>query len=36
MYVDDFLLLAQTLAQQQRVLHTSLIAVDDVFRPLKP
>ena len=35
-YVDDFLLLAQTRAQQQRVLRTSLAAIDDVFRPLEP
>jgi hypothetical protein len=33
-YVDDFLLLAQTQAQQQRVLRSALHSIDDVFRPL--
>jgi hypothetical protein len=34
-YVDDFLLLAQTQHQQQRVLRAALTAIDDVFRPLE-
>ena len=33
-YVDDFLLMAQTQAQQQRVLRSTLQAIDAVFRPL--
>ena len=33
-YVDDFILMAQTLAQRQRVLRATLGAIDDVFRPL--
>jgi hypothetical protein len=33
-YVDDFLLLAQTQAQQHKVLRSTLQAIDDVFRPL--
>ena len=33
-YVDDFLLLAQTLAQQRKVLRATLTAIDDVFRPV--
>ena len=35
-YVDDFLLLAQTEHQRERVLRTTLHAIDDVFRPLSP
>ena len=35
-YVDDFLLLAQTKTQQDRVLRTALNTIDEVFRPLKP
>ena len=35
-YVDDFLLLAQTEPQRTRVLRTALHAIDDVFRPLSP
>ena len=35
-YVDDFLLLAQTKRQQQRVMRAALISIDDVFRPLQP
>ena len=34
-YVDDFLLMAQTRHQQQRVLRASLYAIDQVFRPLE-
>lgn len=34
-YVDDFLLMAQTRTQQQRVLRASLHAIDRVFRPLE-
>ncbi|KAI2512410.1 adenylate kinase [Fragilaria crotonensis] len=33
-YVDDFLLLAQTRPQQRRVLRAALSAIDDVFRPV--
>lgn len=33
-YVDDFLLMAQTRAQQQKVLRSTLLAIDAVFRPL--
>jgi hypothetical protein len=33
-YVDDFLLLAQTHAQQRKVLRSTLLAIDEVFRPL--
>ena len=35
-YVDDFLLLAQTGHQQQKVMRAALTAIDDVFRPLAP
>ncbi|KAI2513452.1 hypothetical protein MHU86_926 [Fragilaria crotonensis] len=35
-YVDDFLLLAQTRPQRQRVLRAALAAIDDVFRPVTP
>ncbi|KAI2499906.1 hypothetical protein MHU86_14576 [Fragilaria crotonensis] len=34
-YVDDFLLLAQTHAQRQKVLRATLQAIDAVFRPLE-
>ncbi len=34
-YVDDFLLLAQTQAQQRKVLRSTLVAIDEVFRPLE-
>ena len=34
-YVDDFLLLAQTKHQQQRVMRATLHAIDDVFCPLE-
>ena len=34
-YVDDFLLLAQTKRQQQRVMRAALHSIDDVFRPLQ-
>jgi hypothetical protein len=34
-YVDDFLLLAQTRHQEQCVLRAALTAIDDVFRPLE-
>ena len=33
-YVDDFLLMAQTAPQKQQVMRASLHAIDDVFRPL--
>ena len=33
-YVDDFLLLAQTRHQQQRVMRAALTGIDFVFRPL--
>ena len=35
-YVNDFLLMAQTLPQQRKVMRAALTAVDDVFRPLAP
>ncbi|KAI2494663.1 adenylate kinase [Fragilaria crotonensis] len=35
-YVDDFLLLAQTKRQQTRVMRAALHAIDGVFRPLQP
>jgi hypothetical protein len=35
-YVDDFLLLAQTRHHQQAVLRAALHSIDDVFRPLCP
>jgi hypothetical protein len=35
-YVDDFLLLAQTATQRRRVMRAALHAIDDVFRPLAP
>lgn len=35
-YVDDFLLLAQTAPQRQRVMRTTLHAIDSVLRPLTP
>ena len=35
-YVDDFLLLAQTQPRTQRVLRTALHSIDAVFRPLAP
>ena len=35
-YVDDFLLMAQTGAQCREVMRTALITIDDVFRPLSP
>ena len=35
-YVDDFLLLAHTQRQRQRVLRAALYSIDDVFRPLAP
>ena len=35
-YVDDFLLLAQTRHQRERVLRTTLHSIDDVFRKLEP
>ena len=34
-YVDDFLLAAQTASQRQQVLRTTLNAIDSVFRPLE-
>ena len=34
-YVDDFLLLAQTRHQQRRVMRAALHSIDDVFRPLE-
>jgi hypothetical protein len=33
-YVDDFLLMAQTARQRERVLRAALYSIDDVFRPL--
>lgn len=33
-YVDDFLLMAQTVPQQVRVMRTTLDSIDQVFRPL--
>lgn len=35
-YVDDFILMAQTEHQKQKVLRASLHSIDDVFRPLAP
>ena len=35
MYVDDFLLLAQTRRRQKRVMHAALHSIGDVFRPLR-
>ena len=35
-YVDDFLLMAQTEAQRREVMRASLHAIDAVFRPLSP
>ena len=35
-YVDDFLLLAQTQHQRQAVTRAALHSIDDVFRPLAP
>ncbi|KAI2501774.1 hypothetical protein MHU86_12694 [Fragilaria crotonensis] len=35
-YVDDFLLMAQTEPQKRNVLRNTLQAIDDVFRPLEP
>ena len=35
-YVDDFLLMAQTRAQRTKVLRSTLHAIDAVFRPLDP
>ena len=35
-YVDDFLLLAQTNAQKRKVMRASLQAIDAVFEPLSP
>ena len=35
-YVDDFLLMAQTAPQRTRVMRTTLAAIDQVFRPLAP
>ena len=35
-YVDDFLLMAQTRAHQRKVMRTTLEAIDAVFRPLMP
>lgn len=35
-YVDDFLLMAQTAPQRTKVLRTTLNAIDQVFRPLAP
>jgi hypothetical protein len=34
--VDDFLLLAQTLHQRQRVMRATLTSIDEVLRPLAP
>ncbi|KAI2503277.1 adenylate kinase [Fragilaria crotonensis] len=34
-YVDDFLLMAQTMSQKRKVLRATLNAIDDVFRPLE-
>ena len=33
-YVDNFLLMAQTAPQRQEVLRATLQSIDDVFRPL--
>ena len=35
-YVDDFLLLAQTAPQRRAVMRSALTAIDRVFRPLAP
>ena len=35
-YVDDFLLLAQTEHNKQRVLRETLYSIDDVLRPIEP
>ena len=35
-YVDDFLLAAQTASQRRRVLRATLHSIDNVFRPLDP
>ena len=35
-YVDDFLLLAQTEARKRQVMRSTLTAIDQVFRPLMP
>ena len=35
-YVDNFLLMAQTAHQRRKVLRATLGAIDDVFRPLTP
>ena len=35
-YVDNFLLLAQTAHQRQRVMRATLSAIDDAFRPVDP
>jgi hypothetical protein len=35
-YVDDFLLMAQTHAHRQKVMRATLHAIDEVFRPLDP
>jgi hypothetical protein len=35
-YVDDFLLIAQTEHQRRRVMRSTLGAIDSVFRPLSP
>jgi hypothetical protein len=35
-YVDDFLLVAQTKRQQRRLLRATLHAIDQVLRPLQP
>ena len=35
-YVDDFLLLAQTAAQQTAVMRSALSSIDEVLRPLEP
>ena len=35
-YVDDFLLMAQTESQRREVMRASLHAIDAVFRPLSP
>ena len=35
-YVDDFLLLGQTLRQREKVMRATLSAIDEVMRPLSP
>lgn len=35
-YVDDFILMAQTHVQRREVLRSALTAIDQVFRPLEP